>query len=169
MLLALLSAGVKDLGAEATELMHKPSPRAMKDAAVQHTSAQLAEPGSAAREQFRRENVVKVLEVSAVRRFPKTIRVDNDPSSSRSQWTCLAYFKKVKLDCSRPCKPTGNAFTESFNGKFRTGVELRRFEPLREVSHDRASCPRSMSTSVSRPGPCSTRICESDARGTKRD
>jgi transposase InsO family protein len=30
-----------------------------------------------------------------------------------------AYFNKVKLDFSRPGKPTDNAFIESFNGKFR--------------------------------------------------
>jgi putative transposase len=31
-----------------------------------------------------------------------------------------AYLNKVKLDFSRPGKPTDNAFIESFNGKFRT-------------------------------------------------
>ena len=30
-----------------------------------------------------------------------------------------AYLNKVKLDFSRPGRPTDNAFTESFNGKFR--------------------------------------------------
>ena len=30
-----------------------------------------------------------------------------------------AYLNKVKLDFSRPGKPTDNAFIESFNGKFR--------------------------------------------------
>ena len=30
-----------------------------------------------------------------------------------------AYLNKIKLDFSRPGKPTDNAFIESFNGKFR--------------------------------------------------
>jgi putative transposase len=31
----------------------------------------------------------------------------------------MAYWNGVKLDLSRPGKPTDNAFIESFNGKFR--------------------------------------------------
>ena len=56
----------------------------------------------------------------ACRRFgyPKTIRVDHGSEFiSRDLW---AYQRGVELDLSRPVKPTGNAFTESFNGKFRS-------------------------------------------------
>ena len=38
-------------------------------------------------------------------------------SKSLDWW---GYFNKMKLDFSRPEKPTDNAFIESFNGKFRT-------------------------------------------------
>lgn len=50
---------------------------------------------------------------------PGRIQVDNGSeftSKAMDQW---AYFNKVKLDFSRPGKPTDNAFIESFNGKFR--------------------------------------------------
>ena len=47
------------------------------------------------------------------------IKVDNGPwicIQSTDQW---AYENGVELDFSRPGKPTGNAFIESFNGSFR--------------------------------------------------
>jgi putative transposase len=48
---------------------------------------------------------------------PTKIRVDNGPefiSRALDQW---AYMNKVTLDFSRPGKPTGNAFVESFIGR----------------------------------------------------
>jgi transposase InsO family protein len=57
--------------------------------------------------------------ITMERRTPKTIRVDNGPefvSKALDQW---AYRNGVKLDFSRPGKPTDNAFVESFNGTFR--------------------------------------------------
>jgi putative transposase len=73
-----------------------------------------------ARDRFRGEDVVQVLEeVSAQRGVPKTIRVDNGPEFISKSLDWWAYFNKVKLDFSRPGKPTDNAFIESFNGKFR--------------------------------------------------
>ena len=72
-------------------------------------------------ERFRGEDVVKVLEaISAQRGFPKSIRVDNGPEFISKSLDWWAYFNGVKLDFSRPGKPTDNAFIESFNGKFRT-------------------------------------------------
>ena len=63
---------------------------------------------------------MKVLEdVSAHRGHPKSIRVDNGPEFISKSLDWWAYFNKVKLDFSRPGKPTDNAFIESFNGKFR--------------------------------------------------
>ena len=74
-----------------------------------------------AAERFRGEDVVKVLEeVSAQRGLPKSIRVDNGPEFISKSLDWWAYFNKVKLDFSRPGKPTDNALIESFNGKFRT-------------------------------------------------
>ena len=73
-----------------------------------------------AAERFRGDDVVKVLErVSAQRGLPKMIRVDNGPEFVSKSLDWWAYFNQVKLDFSRPGKPTDNAFIESFNGKFR--------------------------------------------------
>ena len=50
---------------------------------------------------------------------PESIWVGNGTeftSRAMDQW---AYWNQVKLDFSRPGKPTDNAFIESFNGKFR--------------------------------------------------
>ncbi len=51
--------------------------------------------------------------------LPKTIKVDNGSefiSKAMDEW---AHRNKVKLDFSRPGKPTDNAFIESFNGRLR--------------------------------------------------
>jgi putative transposase len=64
--------------------------------------------------------VVKVLEtVTAERGLPRTIRVDNGPEFISKPLDWWAYFNGVKLDFSRPEKPTENAFIETFSGKFR--------------------------------------------------
>lgn len=69
---------------------------------------------------FRGEDVVQVLEeVCARRGRPQSIRVDNGPEFISKPLDWWAYFNRVKLDFSRPGKPTDNAFIESFNGKFR--------------------------------------------------
>lgn len=66
------------------------------------------------------EGVVRALaEVSGGRGFPRSIRVDNGPEFISRSLDWWAYFHGVKLDFSRPGKPTDNAFIESFNGKFR--------------------------------------------------
>jgi putative transposase len=66
------------------------------------------------------EKVAGVLgRITMERRTPKTIRVDNGPefvSKVLDQW---AYRNGVKLDFSRPGKPTDNAYVESFNGSLR--------------------------------------------------
>ena len=67
------------------------------------------------------DDVVKTLEsISKRRGTPRSIRVDNGPEFVSKSVDYWAYFNKVKLDFSRPGKPTDNAFIESFNGKFRT-------------------------------------------------
>jgi len=66
------------------------------------------------------DDVVKVLErISAERGKPKSIRVDNGPEFISMSLDLWAYFNGVKLDFSRPGKPTDNAFIESFNGRLR--------------------------------------------------
>ena len=68
----------------------------------------------------RRRDVARVLEqVTSHRGKPQSIRVDNGPefiSRSLGMW---ASFNGVKLDFSRPGKPTDNAAIESFNGRLR--------------------------------------------------
>ena len=51
--------------------------------------------------------------------LPKAIRVDNGPEFISKDLDLWAYWNKVKLDFSRPGKPTDNAFIESFNARFR--------------------------------------------------
>ena len=50
---------------------------------------------------------------------PQTIRVDNGPEFISRSLDLWAYFNGVKLDLSRPGKPTDNAVIESFNGLLR--------------------------------------------------
>ncbi len=66
------------------------------------------------------DDVVRVLEgVASQRGKPQTIRVDNGPEFISRSLDMWAYFNGVKLDFSRPGKPTDNAFIESFNGRLR--------------------------------------------------
>jgi putative transposase len=66
------------------------------------------------------EQVVEAMtRISTLRGVPRAIRVDNGPefiSKALDRW---AYENSVKLDFSRPSKPTDNAFVESFNGRLR--------------------------------------------------
>lgn len=50
---------------------------------------------------------------------PSVIKVDNGPEFISKEVDLWAYANGVKLDFSRPGKPTDNAFIESFNGRFR--------------------------------------------------
>ena len=66
------------------------------------------------------DDVVRVLEgVASQRGRPQTIRVDNGPEFISRSLDLWASFNGVKLDFSRPEKPTDNAFIESFNGRLR--------------------------------------------------
>jgi putative transposase len=49
------------------------------------------------------------------------MRVDNGPALVSKSLDMWAYFNGVKLDFSRPGKPTDNALIESFNGRLRDG------------------------------------------------
>ena len=65
-------------------------------------------------------DVVGVLEgVVKQHGLPQTIQVDNGPEFISKDLDFWAYWNKVKLDFSRPGKPTDNAFIESFNGSLR--------------------------------------------------
>ena len=66
------------------------------------------------------DHVVQVLEsVSKDHGLPKMIQVDNGPEFISKSLDWWAYWNKVKLDFSRPGKPTDNAVIESFNGRLR--------------------------------------------------
>ncbi len=57
--------------------------------------------------------------ITMERRTPKTIRVDNSPEFVSKVLDRWAYRNGVKLDFSRPGKPTDNAYVESSNGGLR--------------------------------------------------
>jgi putative transposase len=66
------------------------------------------------------ENVVAVLRRIAMQRgVPKTIFCDNGSEFVGRALDLWAYVNKVRIDFSRPGKPTDNAHVESFNGRFR--------------------------------------------------
>lgn len=50
---------------------------------------------------------------------PEAIKVDNGPEFISKELDLWAYGQGIKLDFSRPGKPTDNAFIESFNSRFR--------------------------------------------------
>ena len=50
---------------------------------------------------------------------PEAIQVDNGPEFISKELDIWAYSNQVKLDFSRPGKPTDNAYIESFNARFR--------------------------------------------------
>ena len=66
------------------------------------------------------DDVVRVLEqVTSHRGEPQSIRVDNGSEFISRSLDMWASFNGVKLDFSRPGKPTDNAVIESFNGRLR--------------------------------------------------
>ena len=66
------------------------------------------------------EQVVEAMtRIAAIRGTPRAIRVDNGSEFISKVLDRWAYDNKVKLDFSRPGKPTDNAFVESFNGRLR--------------------------------------------------
>ena len=64
--------------------------------------------------------VARVLDrVAELHGLPEVIRTDNGPEFAGQALDAWAYRRGVKLDFSRPGKPTDNSYVESFNGKFR--------------------------------------------------
>lgn len=69
---------------------------------------------------FKSTNVVEVLRKLVVqRRTPQRIHCDNGPEFVSLQLDQWAYWNHVKLDFSRPGRPSDNAFCESFNNRVR--------------------------------------------------
>ncbi len=80
--------------------------------------------------------VVQILErISEFYGKPEVIRVDNGPEFICMALDKWAYERGVKLDFSRPGKPTDNAFIESFNGKMRKELLNRHwFKDLQDAN-----------------------------------
>lgn len=53
----------------------------------------------------------------ALHGMPNSIRVDQGPRFVSKALDLWAYSIGIILDFSRPSKPTGNSFAETFNGK----------------------------------------------------
>jgi putative transposase len=67
-------------------------------------------------------------------RTPKLLFCDNGSEFSGQAMDLWAYQNGVKIDFSRPGKPTDNAFIESFNGTFRDEcLNVHWFESLAEA------------------------------------
>ena len=70
---------------------------------------------------LRGEDVVRVLNQAKQQRgVPKFLFCDNGSEFSSQAVDLWAYQNAMKIDFSRPGKPTDNAFVESFNGTFRS-------------------------------------------------
>ena len=82
------------------------------------------------------EKVAAALDaVVAGRGAPQSITVDNGSEFTSQAMDLWAYRNGVKIDFSRPGKPTDNAFVESFNGTFRSEcLNIHWFMDLKEAT-----------------------------------
>ena len=82
-------------------------------------------------QRLRGYDVVRVLEqVVEEHGRPQAIRVDNGPEFISKELDLRAYFQKVRLDFSRPGKPTDNALIEAFEQPLSAGVPERALVPV---------------------------------------
>jgi putative transposase len=71
-----------------------------------------------------------------VYRMPKLLFCDNGSEFTSHAMDLWAYQNGVKIDFSRPGKPTDNAFVESFNGTFRAEcLDAHWFADLNEAKN----------------------------------
>jgi putative transposase len=84
---------------------------------------------------LRGEDVVRVLNrLKEQRGVPKLLFCDNGAEFTGQRLDLWAYRNSVKIDFSRPGKPTDNAFVESFNGTFRSEcLDTNWFQNLTEA------------------------------------
>jgi transposase InsO family protein len=81
------------------------------------------------------EHDVAVLKrIASSRGAPKTIFCDNGSEFVGRALDLWAYVNKVRIDFSRPGKPTDNAHVESFNGR------LRAFRQRAPITSRRSPC-----------------------------
>lgn len=83
------------------------------------------------------EDVVMVLNrILLQRQAPKVLFCDNGSEFASQAMDLWAYRHGVRIDFSRPGKPTDNAFVESFNGTFRAEcLDAHWFTSLTEAKH----------------------------------
>lgn len=81
------------------------------------------------------EDVVRVLSrLKEQRGVPKVLFCDNGSEFTGQMMDMWAYRNGVKIDFSRPGKPTDNAYVESFNGSFRDEcLDTNWFQSLHEA------------------------------------
>ncbi len=84
---------------------------------------------------LRGEDVVRVLNrLQQQRGTPKVLFCDNGAEFTGQMMDLWAYRNGVKIDFSRPGKPTDNAFCESFNGTLRSEcLDTNWFQSLAEA------------------------------------
>jgi putative transposase len=76
--------------------------------------------GLVAQKGFRGEDVARILgEIGGGRTLPPLISVDNGTEFTSKTLDHWAYWNGVRLDFSRPGKPTDNAHVEAFHGSLR--------------------------------------------------
>jgi putative transposase len=83
------------------------------------------------------DDVVRTLnKLKLERGVPKVLFCDNGSEFTSHAMDLWAYQNGVKIDFSRPGKPTDNAFVESFNGTFRNEcLNTHWFLDLKEARH----------------------------------
>jgi putative transposase len=81
------------------------------------------------------EDVVRALHrIQSQRGVPKRLFCDNGSEFTSQAMDIWAYQNGVRIDFSRPGKPTDNAFVESFNGTFRAEcLDAHWFTTLKEA------------------------------------
>ncbi len=86
-------------------------------------------------QRMRAENVVEVCNRLVARRGkPKRVFVDNGSEFSGRMFDLWAYHHGVRIEFSRPGKPTDNCFIETFNGSLRDEcLNVHWFETLEEA------------------------------------
>jgi putative transposase len=85
--------------------------------------------------QLRGENVVEVCNALVAQRgAPKRVFTDNGSEFSGRMFDLWAYHHGVRIDFSRPGKPTDDCFIESFNGSLRDEcLNVHWFESMEEA------------------------------------
>jgi putative transposase len=106
-------------------------------------------PATEARGSFSAHDVIDALDrLWKSHRKPAMTQVDNGTEFASRAWDAWAYREDVRLDFSRPCKPTDNAHTESFNARLRAECLNAHILESREDAKETLTSRRSDYTAV---------------------